>query len=374
MNNKTVKKLIRAALTISILLCCASLFCSCHVFAWYIPKPYDEKTETKIYDFIKNDLLTNPSDYIASVSYYLPNESGDNANYNVFRSEDKTIINYTIYPKEGSPTVYGVWYDGERKEWDAKNKRETVTQVNISQYEFLFDHIEHYAEFLKTRIVNAASFSEDSYFWECFPWGMGMAQMYYDDVDGMKVTGSWTVEKKHAVKNDNLPIVFNANFDCSSEQGSIGLDVYGSPYGIDERINNILNNYEESKKRPSYIEDVNVYLTINDNKLKILLYDNDATRALVSKLEQSDITITADDYGGFEKIGNLGFTLPHNDELITADTGDVMLYQGNSIVLFYGENSWEYTRLGAIVGYSSGLIKEILSASQGKIHITLSLT
>ena len=167
MNNKTVKKLIRAALTISILLCCASLFCGCHVFAWYIPKPYDEETETKIYDFIKNELLTNPSDYIASVSYYLPNESGDNANYNVFRSEDKTIINYTIYPKEGSPTVYGVWYDGERKEWDAKNKRETVTQVDISQYEFLFDYIEHYAEFLKTRIVNAASFSEDSYFWEC---------------------------------------------------------------------------------------------------------------------------------------------------------------------------------------------------------------
>ena len=143
---------------------------------------------------------------------------------------------------------YAVWYNGTLKKWDVANRSETVTSVSIDEYRFLFEYITKYASFLKTRVVDVASYRSDSYFHECFPWGMGMAQMYYDDVDGMSVTGSWTVEKSRLVKQDGLPLVFNAEFQLSKDGESISLDVYGSPYGIDERVTNIINGYERYKR------------------------------------------------------------------------------------------------------------------------------
>ena len=93
-----------------------------------------------------------------------------------------------------------------------------------------------------------------------------------------------------------------------------------------------------------------MYLTINSNKLKVTLAKNSSVDALVALLQQGDITYTADDYGDFEKVGSLGHTLPTNNSQITTSPGDVILYSGNQIVLFYGSNSWSYTRLGRIEG------------------------
>lgn len=374
MTAKCKKRNTLSVITASVLLaCCLWLFCGCHVFAWYIPKPYSDEKKAEIYAFIKNDLLSDVSDYIVGVSYNLPEQEGGSVSYNIFGSEGKVIISYDKYSKKGSPLIYGVWYNGERKEWDVKTKTETVTEVSVNEYAFLFDYVERYAEFLKTKIVDVASYRDDSYFWECFPWGMGMAQMYYDDVDGMSVTGFWTVERKSAVKHDGLPLVFSAEFDCGNDNGGIRAEFYGSPYGIDERITNILKNYEENKKRPDYIEDVNVYLTVNGNKMSLLLYDNPAVRALIAELEKGDVTLTVDDYDGFEKVGNLGMSLPESDERITACVGDVILYQGDKIAVFYGENTWSYTRIGQIVGYSDDLITEMLGAGNGETQLTLSL-
>ena len=134
-----------------------------------------------------------------------------------------------------------------------------------------------------------------------------------------------------------------------------------------------MKNYEENKKRPDYIEDVNVYLTVNGNKMSLLLYDNPAVRALIAELEKGDVTLTVDDYDGFEKVGNLGMSLPESDERITACVGDVILYQGDKIAVFYGENTWSYTRIGQIVGYSDDLITEMLGAGNGETQLTLSL-
>ena len=193
MTAKCKKRNTLSVITASVLLaCCLWLFCGCHVFAWYIPKPYSDEKKAEIYAFIKNDLLSDVSDYIVGVSYNLPEQEGGSVSYNIFGSEGKVIISYDKYSKKGSPLIYGVWYNGERKEWDVKTKTETVTEVSVNEYAFLFDYVERYAEFLKTKIVDVASYRDDSYFWECFPWGMGMAQMYYDDVDGMSVTGFWT--------------------------------------------------------------------------------------------------------------------------------------------------------------------------------------
>ena len=89
-------------------------------------------------------------------------------------------------------------------------------------------------------------------------------------------------------------------------------------------------------------------------------------------LAQHPVTYEADDFGGFEKVGPLGFSLPTENEQITTDTGDVMLYNGNQIVMFYGSNSWSYTRLGRLEYESAEQLKTFLKAGQGCISIILS--
>ena len=117
-----------------------------------------------------------------------------------------------------------------------------------------------------------------------------------------------------------------------------------------------------------------MYITINENKLEVTLEENAATAALVKLLKQGDITYSASDYGDFEKVGNLGHTLPRNDTKITTEPGDVILYQGNQIVLFYGINSWSYTRIGKIRGYSASELRDLLGAGKGTAEVTISLT
>lgn len=116
-----------------------------------------------------------------------------------------------------------------------------------------------------------------------------------------------------------------------------------------------------------------MYLTINDNKVKVTLEENSSTRALVDILKQGDIVYTADDFGGFEKVGALGHTLPTSDKELTTQAGDVILYSGNQIVLFYGSNSWPYTRLGRMDDCSVSELRTFLCAGEGTVQVTISL-
>lgn len=116
-----------------------------------------------------------------------------------------------------------------------------------------------------------------------------------------------------------------------------------------------------------------IYFTVNGDKVAVALEKNSAAAALVTLLKEGDIIYTADDYGGFEKVGSLGRSLPHSDTQITTRAGDVMLYSGNRIVIFYGSNSWAYTKLGTIAGYSEEELKTLLAAGEGSIKITISL-
>ena len=116
-----------------------------------------------------------------------------------------------------------------------------------------------------------------------------------------------------------------------------------------------------------------MYITINDNKLEVTLASNESVAALIEILKQGDIVYTADDYGGFEKVGNIGHTLPRNDTQIKTEAGDVILYQGNQFVLFYGSNSWSYTRSGTINGYATDELRTLLGAGNGRVEVRISL-
>ena len=116
-----------------------------------------------------------------------------------------------------------------------------------------------------------------------------------------------------------------------------------------------------------------IQLTISGTTLPVIIEDNVATRALVAALREGSITYTARDYGGFEKVGALGRSLPTSDTDITTQAGDVILYNGDNIVLFYGSNSWSYTRLGKIQYKTLNELKSFLKAGGGNISVTLSL-
>ena len=115
-----------------------------------------------------------------------------------------------------------------------------------------------------------------------------------------------------------------------------------------------------------------VYIKINNNVLNIKLEDNSATIELRERLKNGDIVVNAHEYGGFEKVGDLGFSLTREDINITTSAGDIVLYQGNQISLFYNSNSWSYTKLGKILNVSSSELKNILGNGDVTITFTLS--
>ena len=78
------------------------------------------------------------------------------------------------------------------------------------------------------------------------------------------------------------------------------------------------------------------------------LENNGAADALAQRLSEGPLTVELRDYGGFEKVGSLGFSLPASNRQITTQAGDIVLYLGDQIVMFYGSNSWNYTKLASV--------------------------
>lgn len=114
-------------------------------------------------------------------------------------------------------------------------------------------------------------------------------------------------------------------------------------------------------------------ITINGNTASCKLVDNVATSALLERLAEGDVTYSASEYGGFEMVGSVGFSLPTTNTQTTTEAGDVVLYNGNSICIFVGSNSWSYTRLGKIEGMTTSELRSFLNIDQGRAVITLSL-
>lgn len=143
--------------------------------------------------------------------------------------------------------------------------------------------------------------------------------------------------------------------------------------GCNSTNNQIENNNSNNQHEQMQEEITKMYVTINDNKIEVTLTKNSSVDALVELLKQGDIVYTANDYGDFEKVGNIGHTLPTNNSQITTEAGDVMLYLSNQVVLFYGNNSWSYTRIGRIEGYSQAELRSLLCAGEGSVQVTISL-
>lgn len=121
------------------------------------------------------------------------------------------------------------------------------------------------------------------------------------------------------------------------------------------------------------MENNTIRLTVNDRSFTATLVENSSTEALKERLSQGDIRIRMNDYGDMEKVGSLGFSIPRNDVQTTTGPGDLILYQGNSLVIYYDTNSWSFTRLGHVDGVSTREEMLGLLGGTGEITLTLSL-
>lgn len=107
----------------------------------------------------------------------------------------------------------------------------------------------------------------------------------------------------------------------------------------------------EASAAPANMEEntgMKMNVQIGDSVFTATLERNSAVDALAEMMEKAPVTIQMSDYAGFEKVGSLGTSLPTSNRQTTTQAGDIVLYQGNQIVIFYGSNSWSYTRLGKI--------------------------
>jgi len=114
-----------------------------------------------------------------------------------------------------------------------------------------------------------------------------------------------------------------------------------------------------------------VKVKINDDVFDVKLENNSATQELIKELKKGNVTVNATEYGGFEKVGDLGFSLPTSDENIGTAPGDIVLYQGDKISLFYGSHSWSYTKLGKIDNVGSNKLKEVLGSGDVTLEFSL---
>ena len=118
-------------------------------------------------------------------------------------------------------------------------------------------------------------------------------------------------------------------------------------------------------------EETSLKLWIGEQEVDVLWEDNDSVRALEKLAGAEGLTVALSGYGGFEQVGSLGTRLPRSDVQTVTEPGDIVLYSGNSIVLFYGSNSWAYTRLGKIQGLDENELRELLGSGDVTIRLAL---
>ena len=112
-----------------------------------------------------------------------------------------------------------------------------------------------------------------------------------------------------------------------------------------------------------------MWMRIGEADVQVEWERNESVAALMALVEQAPLEIQMSMFGGFEQVGRIGKHLPRDDEQTTTQPGDIVLYSGNRLVVFYGSNDWAYTRLGRITDRTAEEMAELLS--NGDVVITI---
>lgn len=159
----------------------------------------------------------------------------------------------------------------------------------------------------------------------------------------------------------------SAQTESAASSGSIDSEAQDSE--TDEGLET--GNQDSDGMKNTDTEGDMMKITAGDHTFTAVLADNSSAEALKELLAEESLTIEMSDYASMEKVGLIGTSLPTNDEQISTGAGDIILYQGNSLVIYYDTNSWNFTRIGKIEDVTQ---EELLAAlGNGDVTITFSL-
>lgn len=156
------------------------------------------------------------------------------------------------------------------------------------------------------------------------------------------------------------------DFYAGDEMHRLGICLDGIDY-LAEMSGSILVEAETAETQ----EENTMRVIIGNTAFTATLADNSSAQALVELLREAPLTIDMHDYASMEKVGPIGQSLPENNEQITTEPGDIILYQGNSLVIYYNANSWNFTRIGKINDATQADLMEAMGS--GEVSVTFEL-
>ena len=140
--------------------------------------------------------------------------------------------------------------------------------------------------------------------------------------------------------------------------------------GILDWTGEVVKENEEQNMDPLAIPG----LKIGDVYYSVELESNSSAEAFFEKIKKESLTVNMHDYGNFEKVGDLPWELPTNDEEITTERGDIILYQGNKITIYYDENTWNFTKIGHIPDVDVDELREVLGDGDVAVEFSVERT
>ena len=188
------------------------------------------------------------------------------------------------------------------------------------------------------------------------------------DGDGTVTIMDATLIQRHLVQLS--PFIEEENMAAAIVSGEDELSIVDATL-IQRFLLGIIERFpvEEQAAEPAEGENTEMKMLIDQTPVTVEWEDNEAVAALKEEVKNGPLTVRMSMYGGFEQVGSLGMPLPRSDTRITTSPGDVILYSGNQMVVFYGSNSWAYTRLGHITDKTQRELTQLLS--NGNVTITL---
>ena len=186
----------------------------------------------------------------------------------------------------------------------------------------------------------------------------GHMLLLHGDRDGT-VPISWSEHAKEIIPDCEFYVI----------QGG-GHEFFGQPF--EDTMSHILPYLDtqlNSERTESEENETMLQIKIGDTEVAVAWEDNESVEALKELCREEPLTISMSMYGGFEQVGSIGQSLPRNDRQTTTQAGDIVLYSGSQIVVFYGSNSWAYTRLGHITDKNAQEMAELLGS--GDVTITI---
>ena len=181
--------------------------------------------------------------------------------------------------------------------------------------------------------------------------------------DGVASISDATAIQRHLAKSELIPDEY---LPCAMVSDDDKLSISDATL-IQMYVAKMIESFPAEAKQG----DTEMKMIINNTPVKVDWEDNDAVAALREAVKENPLTLQMSMYGGFEQVGYLGMNLPRSDTRITTEPGDVILYSGNQMVVFYGSNTWAYTRLGHISDKTQAELRELLS--NGNVTIVISI-